>query len=78
MVTTPAQPGNDPTTREKLLADVEAASRTVIAGSSVGAIRRIVLYLITGVALIGATIWAWALVPGIVALMLLLATDDLR
>jgi hypothetical protein len=61
------------------LDQMEAIGRTVIAGSPVGAVRRILLYLAVWVSLLLALVFGeWGVVTGGAALVLLMATDDLR
>lgn len=84
MVTTADEPETPVTRSQALQAEIEAAARLVIAGSEVGAVRRIVLYLVAVsmvmVLSVGANDW-WALIPGLIgcaALGLLMGTDELR
>lgn len=75
MVTTP-EPAEEPKTRVTIVREqAETAARVLIAGHEVGAIRRILLYVIAALALVVGDL---ATPLGLAALMLLATTDDLR
>lgn len=76
MVTNPEAIEPEPTAAERAATAVEHGLRGVIAGHERGAIRRIALYVIAGLALMFAPLPALAV--GYVALVLLIGTDDLR
>lgn len=79
MVTNPAAIEPEPTKGEKAKAKAEAGFRLLIAGHERGAVRRIVLYLVTFMTLYLAAVGvAAAAVLGLVALVLLVTTDDYR
>lgn len=72
MVTNAETAEGPPTKEEK----AEGIARSVIAGHPQGAVRRIILYVIVGASMVVGIEWQAAVV-GIIALMLLLATDSL-
>lgn len=81
MVTTPEEIEEPPTRLEQVREDVEAFTRIIIAGSPVGAVRRIVLYLVIGIALLPLATGGPAGIVvggvGLIALLLLAMTDHL-
>jgi hypothetical protein len=72
MVTTP-EVEESPTTEDK----IKAATRSVIAGHPQGAVRRIVLWVLAFALAGTAMLTAYAVVPLLVVLALLAATDQL-
>jgi hypothetical protein len=77
IVTTPFPEEEPPTRTQALREQAEAAARIIVAGSSVGAMRRIVLYVIVGIALAaGGTVGVLAGLVGIIAILLLAMTDQ--
>lgn len=81
MGTRAEEPEPDPDKIHVTLAKFERATREVVAGDSHGAIRRILLYAIVIVALMGGGV-SWPIgflmtLCGLVALVLLVATDRL-
>jgi hypothetical protein len=82
MVTTPDAIPEPPTRAERARASTESAVRLIIAGSDVGAIRRIILYVIAAVSLLVLATGAGTggLIVGgfgLVALMLTAMSDNL-
>jgi Flp pilus assembly protein TadB len=83
MGTTPDAPEPVPTRRQRAVSRLDSLTRTALAGSSVGAVRRIGLYLILVLALAVMAIVivtpasAVAVVFALVATFLLAVTDKL-
>jgi hypothetical protein len=75
MVTVPEPEEPTPTTAQLALKRGESIARNVVAGSPVGAVRRLVLYVVVAVALILAP--APVAVVGLIGVLLLIGTDQI-
>lgn len=75
MVTTPEKKPEGLSTK----VTIERAGRNVVAGSPVGAVRRIILYMVAaGCVAATLVVGPAAVIVGLVAIILLIATDELR
>lgn len=76
MVTNPEAKPDEPTKADLIREQAEANVRLVVAGNEAGAIRRILLYVVVALALVGAPPIIAGL--GLIALLLLGLTDQFR
>lgn len=76
MVTNPEAQPDEPTKADLIREQAEASVRLVVAGSEAGAVRRIILYVVVALALVGAPPIVAGL--GLIALLLLGLTDQFR